>query len=223
VTSAARPLRRDAQRNRSLILDAARDAFRERGLDVTLDEIADRACVGVGTVYRRFADRDALIDALFEDGLRPVIAQAEEALGCEDSWRGFVQWFEALVEIQIEDRGLAEVLYSSERVCEHVVHVREELAPLQTRIVKRAQAAGQLRPDVRLSDIVLLARMLADLGYTTREVAPGAYRRQLAVVLDGLRDRDKGMSRVPGRPLTRDELWSLRRDAKRLAARRTDR
>src|SRR5437764_10603461 len=96
----ARPLRSDAERNRRLILDAAREAFATGGLQVSLDEIARRAGVGVGTVYRRFADKEALIDALFEDSLGELVAQAEEALRDEDPWAGFVRWFEGFVGLQ---------------------------------------------------------------------------------------------------------------------------
>src|SRR5581483_4130529 len=82
----SRPLRRDAARNRGLILDAAQEAFAEHGLGVTLDEIADRAGVGIGTVYRRFADKDALIDALGEHWIDLLISQAEQALAGDDAW-----------------------------------------------------------------------------------------------------------------------------------------
>ena len=75
-----RPLRRDAERNRQRILEAARDAFAEEGLSVTLDEIARRAGVGVGTVYRRFPDKEQLIEALFEDQMQAFVAMADECL-----------------------------------------------------------------------------------------------------------------------------------------------
>src|SRR5881398_821309 len=113
ATADHRPLRRDAERNRQRILQAAREVFAERGLGVTLDEIARWAGVGVGTVYRRFADKESLIDALFEDGIGEVVALAEDALDYEDSWAGFVHWFEGFVAMQAQDRGLKEVLLSS--------------------------------------------------------------------------------------------------------------
>src|SRR5437764_4872179 len=100
---AERPLRRDAERNRRLILDTARAAFAEGGLRVTLDEIARRAGLGVGTVYRRFADKEALVDALFEDGIAELAAGAERALADDDPWRGFLDWFEAFVSLQAAD------------------------------------------------------------------------------------------------------------------------
>ncbi|MDX6685079.1 MAG: hypothetical protein QOF86_1207, partial [Baekduia sp.] len=81
-----RPLRKDAERNRQRILDAARALFAEEGLHATLDAVAARAGVGVGTVYRRFADKEALIDALFEERIDEVVEIAEAALAVEDPW-----------------------------------------------------------------------------------------------------------------------------------------
>ena len=83
-----RPLRADAERNRRLLLDAARELFAERGLGVTLDDIAHRAGLGVGTAYRRFGSRAALIDALFEERLGEIVAVAKESLEVEDPWEG---------------------------------------------------------------------------------------------------------------------------------------
>src|SRR5574342_294589 len=89
---AQRPLRADAERNRRRVLSAASDLFAERGLDVSLDEIAAAAGVGVGTVYRRFADKDALIDALFEDKIGDVERLARECLEIEDPWTAFAMF-----------------------------------------------------------------------------------------------------------------------------------
>jgi AcrR family transcriptional regulator len=80
VSDQPRPLRRDAEQNRQRILAAAREVYSERGLDVTLDDIARHAGVGVGTVYRRFPGKEALIDALFEDKVNSLLSLAEEAL-----------------------------------------------------------------------------------------------------------------------------------------------
>jgi AcrR family transcriptional regulator len=94
MTSPTRPLRRDAERNRQRILAAAGELFAERGLSVTLDDIARHAGVGVGTVYRRFPDKNELIDALFEDRLKALCAAAEAALASDDPWDGLVLFLE---------------------------------------------------------------------------------------------------------------------------------
>src|SRR5215207_8155029 len=107
-----RPLRRDAERNRLRILAAAREAFAEEGLCVTLDEIARRAGVGVGTVYRRFPDKESLVDALFEHRMEEFVALAEECLRAEDPWEGLTCFLEQATEQHACDRGFKEVALS---------------------------------------------------------------------------------------------------------------
>ena len=111
-SSEARPLRRDAERNRHLILDAARELFAGRGLDVSMDEIARCAGVGVGTVYRRFPEKERLIDALFEDRLETLVGIAGEPLEREDPWEALAWFMERYVSVQAEDRGLRQLLFS---------------------------------------------------------------------------------------------------------------
>src|SRR5579862_1591321 len=112
-STADRPLRADAERNRRRIMDSARALFAERGLDVTLNDIAHHAGVGVGTVYRRFPSKDDLIDALFEDGVSRIAGIAREGLEDPDPWNGFVSTLERLLELQEADRGLKELLTST--------------------------------------------------------------------------------------------------------------
>src|SRR3954447_7991578 len=101
-----RPLRADAERNRERILDAARAAFAEDGLDVGLHEIAKRAGVGVGTVYRRFPEKDELVRALFEDRVEEVVSIAEHALSFEDGWTGLEHFLHRSCELQVADRAM---------------------------------------------------------------------------------------------------------------------
>src|SRR3954463_1906613 len=100
LTSTERPLRKDAERNRQRILTAAGELFTERGLGVTLDDIARHAGVGVGTVYRRYADKELLIDALFEQRPEMMCAIATDALELADPWDGIVHFFEQGSELQ---------------------------------------------------------------------------------------------------------------------------
>src|SRR5688500_1594373 len=104
--SIPRPLRADAERNRARILAAAAEVFAERGLDVSLDDIAAHAGVGVGTVYRRFPDKDALIDALFEDKIDRVVALADDALEIEDPWEGFTTFMRGMCRMPAGGRRL---------------------------------------------------------------------------------------------------------------------
>jgi AcrR family transcriptional regulator len=200
-TSPARPLRRDAERNRQRILEAARDAFAEEGLSVTLDEIAHRAGVGVGTVYRRFPDKEQLIDALFEDQITQFAELAGDCLCDVDPWEGLVRFLEQACHVHACDRGLKEVVLSGAHGLERVARARELMFPLVTRLVERAQADGSLRPDVEPTDMPLLQLMLGSLSECTKDIDPEIWRRYLAIVIDGLRTRRDGH-----RELRRDAL-----------------
>ena len=187
-----RPLRRDAERNRQRILEVARDAFAEDGLAVTLDEIARRAGVGVGTVYRRFPDKEQLIDALFEERIGEMVKIAEAALRCENAWDGLVSFLECATAAHADDRGLKEVALSGVHGLGRVSRARELMFPLVTRLVARAQAEGSLRPDVRATDMPLMQLMLGSLSECTRDVDPEAWRRYLGILTDGLRTSREG-------------------------------
>src|SRR6185436_6544187 len=100
-----RPLRADAARNRARLLVAAKEVFAARGLDATMDEVARRAGVGVGTAYRRFRNRDDLIAALFEERLDDFMRLLDEALADADPWAGLRGFLERSMEMQAEDRG----------------------------------------------------------------------------------------------------------------------
>src|SRR3954453_1200131 len=105
-----RVLRKDAALNRERLLAAARELFAERGLTVTLNDIAHHAGVGVGTAYRRFANKGEVIDALFEESLQDLAAVATEALEDPDAWNGLVTYLERSLHMQFGDRGLNQLL-----------------------------------------------------------------------------------------------------------------
>lgn len=207
--SEARPLRRDAERNRHLIVGAARELFAERGLDVSMDEIARRAGVGVGTVYRRFADKELLIDALFDDRLETIVAIAAESLECEDPWEALTLYMERYVSVQAEDRGLRQLLFSSLHAEDRVARARGRIKPITDELLRRAHTAGQLRPDATGTDIALLQFMLSALVDYTRDVDPLAWRRFLGIVLDGLRTQRDGPTALEPGPLEDAALESV--------------
>lgn len=196
-----RPLRRDAERNRLRILAAAREAFAEEGLSVTLDAIAQRAGVGVGTVYRRFPDKEQLIDALFEHRMQEFVALAEECLVAEDPWDGLICFLEQATEQHACDRGFKEVALSGAHGLQRTARARGMMLPLVSRLVERAQADGSLRPDLAATDIPLLQVMLGSLSECTRTAEPEIWRRFLGIITDGLRT-----SRDAPTPLRREPL-----------------
>ncbi len=184
------PLRADAERNRQRLLDAAREVFAARGLDVTLDEIARHAGVGTGTAYRRFANKDALIEALMVDRIGELEGIAKACLDEPDPWVGLCAYFERALALQASDRGLMEVLFSPGRGRERVSHARRALAPVVTKLVQRAVDAGVVRSDLATTDVPLINFMLNTVVEFGRDVEPELYRRYLAIVLDGLRPKD---------------------------------
>src|SRR5918911_3925674 len=109
-TEADRPLRKDAERNRQRLLAAAAELFAQRGLDVTLNDVAHHAGVGVGTAYRRWSNKEQLIDELFAQRRAEVEALAHAALQDADAWRGFTSFLDGSLRMQLEDRGLKDLL-----------------------------------------------------------------------------------------------------------------
>jgi len=184
---AKRPLRRDAERNRQLILRAGRELFAERGLSVTLDDIAKRAGVGVGTVYRRFPDRESLVEALFQDRVAELIDAAERARDNPDPMAGLLGFFEHHLELQVADRGFEEVVLSDVYGRDQISELRDQLGPIVATVVERAQAAGELRADLDPTDLPMILGMLTSVVRGTRDSAPDTWRRYLALLLDGMR------------------------------------
>jgi AcrR family transcriptional regulator len=184
------PLRADAERNRQRLLTAAKELFAQRGVDVTLDEIARHAGVGTGTAYRRFPNKDALIEALMADRIAEIGAIAEECLLDPDPWRAFAGFFERGLALMAADRGLKEVIFSPGRGRERVAHARRAIAPVVARLVKRAVDAGVVRSDIGTTDVPIINFMLTTVVELSRDVEPELYKRYLAIVLDGLRVKD---------------------------------
>jgi AcrR family transcriptional regulator len=197
VDDAARPLRRDAERNRQRILRAAREVFADRGLTASLDDIARHAEVGVGTVYRRFPDKQLLIDALFEERVAEVVAAFEEGLANPDPWDGLATTLETVLEWQARDQGLKELLLVGSSACAGIDGARRRIAPLGEQLLRRAQADGSVRPDAAPSDIPLLQIALGSLMAATRDLEPELWRRFLGIVLDGLRASRDGPTPLP--------------------------
>jgi AcrR family transcriptional regulator len=199
-----RPLRRDAERNRLRILQAAREVFADRGLDASLDQIAAHAGVGVGTVYRRFPDKDALIDALFEDRIGEIAAAGQRALSASDPWEGLVGFLQQANALLSCDRGLRQVLLS--RGAHKSEQAREKIVPIATELVARAQQAGSLRADLDPLDLPVIQLMVSAIADMTREVSPELWQRALTIIIDGLATTRKTPTPLPAKPLDRDQL-----------------
>src|SRR3954462_884328 len=160
IAPAEKPLRKDAERNRIRILEAAGELFAERGLGIPLDDIARHAGVGVGTVYRRFPDKETLIDALFAQRIQALCQIAEQALEVPDAWDALHFYFENSSQLQARDRGLKELLACSTHGGAPVLRAKGRLRVLVTALFDRAKAARVLRQDVEPFDSPLIAMML---------------------------------------------------------------
>jgi len=196
--------RRHARRNHELLVAAAREVFAERGVDASLEEIARRAGVGVGTLYRHFANRDALVEAVFERRRGEFVAVAEAAADEPDAWLALVGFLGRMLEIQAGDRMLKDVFLRSPPGSGRVEAARTEMRRLFEVVLDRARAQGSLRADFEFSDLALLFWSFAPLIDATAEVAPNAWRRHLHWLLDGL--RAEAATPQAGPPLTEEEL-----------------
>ena len=208
-----RPLRKDAERNRLRILAAAAEVFTERGLQATLDDVADRAGVGVGTVYRRFEDKEALVEALFTERLDAVVGFAEQALAEPDPWAGLVSFLEQAAGLIAGDRGLRQILMFASYGRNRVDQARARMLPVVSAMVERAQRAGAVRADLRPTDIPFIEFMLGWAAEYAAGVRPEIWRRYLALMLDALRPERAGTTELPEPALAPDELVQVMRTA----------
>ena len=201
-----RPLRADAERNRQRILDAAADLFAERGLQVSLDEVAERAGVGVGTVYRRFPDREALIDALFQVRVEEFIGIAREAAADPDAWAGLTRFIEHATEFHGRNRALKELMFSAPGGRDWVDRVRARIRPIVGRMVKAAQEQGRLRPDLHTLDVPMMTLMLASVMEFTGGLGTESWRRLLGIVVDGLESSRESHTPLAAKPISQAAL-----------------
>src|SRR4051794_32043305 len=152
--SIARPKRADALRNSEKVLAAAREAFAEGGESTALEEIARRAGVGIGTLYRNFPNRQALLEALYVDEAEEVYRAAEE-LGDGDPWEALNAWLERFIAYIGTKRALAaELLNYLDPDAPLFQTSRAKLYAAGEPLLERAQEAGEVRPDVTIADVI---------------------------------------------------------------------
>jgi AcrR family transcriptional regulator len=180
-------LRADAARNRAAIIEAAREVFAEQGLDASLDEIARRAGTGNATLYRRFPTRGDLVGAVFGEAMAEHLQAVEAGLACDDPWRGFASYIEAVGAMQARDRGIADLVTMDLSPAPEIEELRSRAFTGLVSLVDRAHAAGVLRADFATQDVVLL--MMANAGLVERAhgISAEASARLVHILLDGFR------------------------------------
>ncbi len=189
-------LRSDAQENRARILQAAAQAFSEDGLGVSLIEIARRAGVGNATVHRNFT-KEQLVDELFAVWFARRRATAARAIGDPDPWHGFATFCEEMLSDH-------KVNCSTGALFAVRPQWRECFVGLMAELLARVQHSGDVRLDLTVEDLLLGLLSIAGTMSITAEVAPHQWRRQLSIMLDGMRARDN--ERLPGLSVTPDQL-----------------
>jgi AcrR family transcriptional regulator len=198
-------LRADALRNREAIVAAARQVFAEAGLDAPLEEIARRAGVGIGTLYRRFPSRLDLVDAILTGSVEAHVRVAEEALAMADPWEGFVHFLTEVGRLQATDRGLNDMMSMRLPRATRAESAKRRFFEAQAEIIARAQRSGELRADVTSEDMALLAWATTRIVEATHDVAADAWWRHLALLIDGLRaDRARPL---PVPPMTVRQVY----------------
>jgi AcrR family transcriptional regulator len=184
--TADKPLRADARRNRARLLEVAARAFAECGMDLPMEELARRAGVGIGTVYRHFPNKEALLDALRVDQLTWQLERTRQALAEDDAWQAFRDLVHDGAARQAQDVASCDLIMSNTVVeSETAAALREDGGREMAKLIERAQASGGMRADFTTADVPLL---FASIVGAIRAFGPaGPWRRQVDFALDGLR------------------------------------
>jgi AcrR family transcriptional regulator len=186
MTTLEKPLRADARRNREKVLAAARAVFAEQGVDAQMDDVAKRADVGVGTVYRHFPTKEALLNALTDELFAVIAVHSRTLLTLDDPWEAFTRamWFGA--ERTAGDRAFTEIMAAQRKFPARTCPGKEDLIVTIAELMDRCKAAGVMRQDAMVEDIGLLMCGVGSASQMEHPV-PNAWRRHLAIMLDGLR------------------------------------
>ncbi|MFD4366922.1 TetR/AcrR family transcriptional regulator [Rhodococcus sp. NPDC058521] len=205
------PLRRDAQENLQRILASARIVFAERGVEAKLADVAKHAGVGVGTVYRRFASKDELIQALFQTRVDELGAVATRAEEFDEPWDGLEYFLEQSCRMMNADQGLRDLVMNGRISREAMRQSREHYVRRLEALIERAQKNGSLRADFEPGDVPAIMFMLQSTNDFAGSQSPGLWRRMLRIILDGLRSERTEPSALPVAALTATELGSALR------------
>ncbi|MGW1887693.1 TetR/AcrR family transcriptional regulator [Streptomyces sp. NPDC001970] len=179
IVASQRPHRRDAARNYDALLAAAREAFAERGAEASLEDIARRAGVGIGTLYRNFPTRRHLFESVYADEVNALCGVAQDVAELEP-WEALASWLRRFVDYTVTKRAIREALSNESEI---FLACRQSMYQAGGPLFDRAQKAGQARADIAFDDLL---RMVA--GISATNFLDDAQRdRVLAVALDGVR------------------------------------
>jgi len=186
--AAHRPKRADARRNYDALIAAAREAFTDKGRQASLEDIAQRAGVGIGTLYRHFPRRQDLLEAVYIEEVEALCQTALDLAGAEP-WEALVGWLHRLVGYIATKQALADELFSYiDRDAEVIQHCRTAFLAAGEPLLLRAQQAGVVRPDTNISEVIHLVVGIVMIPSSGAE----HFDRVLDMALDGLRYQPGG-------------------------------
>lgn len=192
-----RAMRADARRNLEKLLDAARAVFQERGLGAPLETVAARAGVSIGTLYNRFSTREELIDAALPALLAQTLGElSERVMAAGTPWDRFATYIFGLCELQAGDHAFSDAMCRSRYASPAVEKVCHASLDLGSRLIADAQTDGSLRADVTVDDLFTALWLNACLADHGGPEASAVARRQIGLLLDGL--RSAAASPLPG-------------------------
>jgi AcrR family transcriptional regulator len=181
-TTFTKPMRADARRNYEKLVAAARELFTEQGAAASLESVAERAGVGIGTLYRHFPTRQALLEAVYADEVE-AIAESARSFTDREPWDALVEWVHEYVGFAATKRALMEALLETAPDSDVLVLCRTALREAGDRLIGRGQQAGVIRPDVDFLDVGRMVSQIAVAPHTDAEQK----ERMLTILLDGLR------------------------------------
>jgi AcrR family transcriptional regulator len=181
-----RQLRADAERNRRRLLDAAATLFSERGLEVGVGEIAERAGVGRGTLFRNFPTKEHLIAAIVVERMTAVTRRGSELLDAEDPGEALFAFLDEMVGIQRIDRSLFEAVADEFLANEEIRAAYDDFVNRLEALLQRAQDAGAIRADVGALDVLMLTKGVCQAAMSFHQVDPEISERQLDLVRSAL-------------------------------------
>jgi AcrR family transcriptional regulator len=200
-------LRSDARRNRRRLLESAREVMREQGLDASLGEIARRAGVGNATLYRHFPTREALCEAVFAEYGSELEQIRERVLRVPDAWDALTAWLEETCTAFATDQAFADLVTRGMPLSPALNELCTSAIGFSDTLFRNAQRQGVIRADVALTDLMMVIYSLQQVVAATAQVAPDAWRRHLAIALDGLRPREGAA--LPPVAITLEQLIAI--------------
>jgi AcrR family transcriptional regulator len=184
--AAVKPLRSDAVRTRKLLVRAASEAFAEHGSAVSVSQIAERAGIGKGTVFRHFATKEDLLAAIVYENMFLLVATGERLTQAADPADGLRQFMTAAVELQVNDRSFCQVAHGEARDHPEVRKGQQMMDAVTEALTDRARRHGAIRQDITGQDVILLMSGIYQTASPLLETQPQLWRRYLRLVFDGM-------------------------------------